>query len=218
MKDRIILDLCGGTGSWSKPYRDAGYDVRLVTLPEQDVRTFVPPEKVHGVLAAPPCTEFAVSGARWWATKDPALLETALAVLDACLRIIADAAPRWWALENPAGGRLPRLRPNLGPPLLRFHPYDYGHPWTKATHIWGAFRPPMKQALRVPEHYGAERWKASICNHLSPTPTRGQRQKMFEAGYIEESWVDTPPSWLTRAALRSITPPGFASAFFRANP
>lgn len=26
---KIILDLCGGTGSWSKPYRDAGYDVRF---------------------------------------------------------------------------------------------------------------------------------------------------------------------------------------------
>ncbi len=30
----IILDLCGGTGSWSKPYKDAGYDVRVITLPE----------------------------------------------------------------------------------------------------------------------------------------------------------------------------------------
>ena len=34
---KIILDLCGGTGSWSKPYKDAGYDVRVITLPE-DVR------------------------------------------------------------------------------------------------------------------------------------------------------------------------------------
>ena len=27
MKDRIILDLCGGTGAWSKPYADAGLSV-----------------------------------------------------------------------------------------------------------------------------------------------------------------------------------------------
>jgi hypothetical protein len=32
-KDKIILDLCGGTGAWSKLYKDAGYDVRLITLP-----------------------------------------------------------------------------------------------------------------------------------------------------------------------------------------
>jgi len=24
---KIILDLCGDTGAWSKPYADAGYDV-----------------------------------------------------------------------------------------------------------------------------------------------------------------------------------------------
>jgi hypothetical protein len=41
--DKIILDLCGGTGSWSKPYRDAGYDVRLITLPEYDVFAYEPP-------------------------------------------------------------------------------------------------------------------------------------------------------------------------------
>ena len=58
IRDKIILDLCGGTASWSKPYADAGYDVRLITLPEQDVRDYIPPEDVYGVLAAPPCTEF----------------------------------------------------------------------------------------------------------------------------------------------------------------
>lgn len=36
-KDKIILDLCGGTGSWSKPYRDNGYEVRVATLPDFDV-------------------------------------------------------------------------------------------------------------------------------------------------------------------------------------
>lgn len=56
----VILDLCGGSGSWSRPYVEAGYDVRLVTLPEYDVLTYTPPENVHGILAAPPCTEFSV--------------------------------------------------------------------------------------------------------------------------------------------------------------
>lgn len=41
--NKIILDLCGGTGSWSKPYKEAGYDVRLITLPEYDVLTYDPP-------------------------------------------------------------------------------------------------------------------------------------------------------------------------------
>lgn len=41
--EKIILDLCGGTGSWSKSYRDAGYDVRVVTLPEHNVMEYTPP-------------------------------------------------------------------------------------------------------------------------------------------------------------------------------
>ena len=36
-KDKIILDLCGGTGAWSKPYKDAGYEVHVLTLPECDI-------------------------------------------------------------------------------------------------------------------------------------------------------------------------------------
>lgn len=29
----IILDLCGGSGSWSKPYQDADYDLKSITPP-----------------------------------------------------------------------------------------------------------------------------------------------------------------------------------------
>lgn len=34
---KIIIDLCGGTGSWSAPYKANGYDVRVITLPEYDL-------------------------------------------------------------------------------------------------------------------------------------------------------------------------------------
>jgi hypothetical protein len=49
-KHRIILDLCGGSGAWSKPYREAGYDVRIIDPLEnnQDVRLMVLPEYVAG--------------------------------------------------------------------------------------------------------------------------------------------------------------------------
>lgn len=53
-KPKIILDLCGGTGSWSRFYKAAGYDVRNITLPDFDVLTYKPPENVYGILAAPP--------------------------------------------------------------------------------------------------------------------------------------------------------------------
>ncbi len=62
--DKIILDLCGGTGSWSRYYKAAGYDVRVITLPEYDVLTYVPPDNVYGILAAPPAPSSQSSTAR----------------------------------------------------------------------------------------------------------------------------------------------------------
>jgi len=50
---KLILDLCGGTGAWSLPYKEASYEVINVTLPENDVRNYEPPEDVYGILAAP---------------------------------------------------------------------------------------------------------------------------------------------------------------------
>ena len=35
--NKIILDLCGGTGAWSKPYSENGFDVKVITLPKNDV-------------------------------------------------------------------------------------------------------------------------------------------------------------------------------------
>jgi site-specific DNA-cytosine methylase len=119
--DRIILDLCGGTGSWSQPYREAGYDVRIVDslVNGQDVRLFELPEfPVHGILAAPPCTHLAASGARWWAEKGEDKLFEALSIADACLRLVWACKPVWWALENPVG----RLSRFYGQPKMYFDP------------------------------------------------------------------------------------------------
>lgn len=57
-KNKLILDCCGGTGSWSEPYRKAGYEVINVTLPDYDIREYAPPDNVYGILAAPPYNEF----------------------------------------------------------------------------------------------------------------------------------------------------------------
>ncbi len=46
-RDKIILDLCGGSGAWSQYYKKAGYDVRLITSPGRDVTDYVPPIKKY---------------------------------------------------------------------------------------------------------------------------------------------------------------------------
>jgi hypothetical protein len=165
---RVILDLCGGSGAWSAPYKKAGYDVRLVTLPGSDVRTFQPPARVWGVLAAPPCTEFSLAK-----NGTPRDLVAGLELVLACMRIVATSAPQWWALENPVG----LLGHYLGEPRDVFQPSDFADAWTKRTALWGRFTLPKRRYVR---------------------PTSRMRGK-------------------TKAA-RSVTPSGFAHAFFEANP
>lgn len=135
--ERVVLDLCAGSGSWSEPYRAAGYDVRRVTLPAHDVRDYVPPARVWGVLAAPPCEEFSL--AKNGHARD---FVRGLETVAACLRIImmAQPSPSWWALENPVG----LLSRWLGRPAFVFQPYEFGDPWSKRTAIWGSFTPPRK--------------------------------------------------------------------------
>lgn len=138
---RTILSLCDFTGNWSRPYEEAGYEVFRVDIKHgQDVRTLHRPDvPVHGILAAPPCTHFARSGAQHWASKGEAAVLEGLSIVDACLRLVAICRPSWWALENPIG----RLKDYLGEPAFRFNPCDFGDPWTKRTWLWGHFTPPM---------------------------------------------------------------------------
>jgi len=195
---KIILDLCGGTGSWSANYRESGYDVRLITLPEFDVRTWTGylDLQVHGILAAPPCTVFAISGARW--KRTPEQMIEGLSVVDACLRIIQICKPEWWALENPVG-KLPRW---IGRYRYSFQPFEYGDPWTKRTCIWGEHNQPIKApVLPVGQWTGR-----SDCKGIVDHPE-----------YLPPDWVHKLPPSPNRAKLRSVTPPGFARAFFEAN-
>jgi hypothetical protein len=178
-RPQLILSLCDRTGNWSRPYEEAGYDVLRIDLEHgQDVRLFELPKKpVHGILAAPPCTVFANSGARWPRTDDD--MREGLSVVDACLRIVVATKPLWWVLENPAG----KLSRYLGPPAWTFQPNEYGDPYLKFTCLWGSFCPPVK----------------------APVPaTMGSKMHRL------------PPSE-DRAALRSVTPEGFARAFYEAN-
>jgi site-specific DNA-cytosine methylase len=182
MKQKIILDLCGGTGSWSKPYQEAGYDVRIIDplANGADVRLYkLDSTKVYGILAAPPCTHFAGSGARWWVGKGETALLEGLSVVDACIRIIFIKKPIFWVLENPVG----RLNKYLGKPKMYFNPCDYGDPYTKKTCLWGDFNIPKKNPVDPIE--------GSKMHKLPPSPDRWR--------------------------LRSMTPQGFAKAFFEAN-
>lgn len=219
MRD-IILDLCGGTGSWSMPWKQAGYNVRVVTLPEYDVRDIrlgdgfislrnsryfevIPTSRIYGILAAPPCTEFSVLNCIAEARERDE--EKGMEIVNACLRVIEHCKPVFWALENPRG----HLRKYLGTPRMTFQPWQYGDPWTKATDIWGNYSlpPPLyKKWEDVPK---------------LPLYTRPNRDKPNFAYLHKSAWKDIPQlayhEPTTDAEFRAMTPPGFAKAFFEAN-
>lgn len=200
MNNKIILDLCGGTGSWSEPYKEAGYDVRIITLPEHDVCTYEPPKNVYGILAAPPCTEFSI--AKGSSLRD---FETALQVVDACIKIVwkcrMDGTLRFWALENPRG----YLRQFLGIPKFTFEHwhYDKDAEFVKATDVWGYFNIPKQSNFMKPElEYHARHGK------LYGSPKAPSKYK---------DYLNTLPYLQRRAAIRAITPTGFAQAFYNKN-
>lgn len=211
MSRKIILDLCGGFGGWSKPYAEDPEGRYLVVVVDPLAETegrrntitlrmtaqqfsaeyvnrdgTVAGERVHGVLAHPPCTDFAVSGARWWKGKaeaEPERLAGFVDIVETCLRIVEKVKPKFWAMENPVG-RMGRVT-SAGKWSYTFQPYEYGADYSKRTCIWG--------------------------NTTKPVPTtpdnvpvnRGKLHKL-------------PPS-ADRWRIRSLTPEGFALAFFNAN-
>lgn len=211
---KVILDLCGGTGSWAKPYKDAGFDVRTITLPDHDVLNWradtlitepIQRGGVYGILAAPPCTMFSHARTKAVAPRD---LKGAMDIVRACLEIVAECqyntdtgrkitSLKFWALENPWQGLLPKF---LGRPAFIFDPYEFGDGYKKRTAIWGNFNDPIK----------------------SPGPMTGAKgrnhEKLTKFDYLKTK--DIYPEYYgiyDRTVRRSITPPGFAKAFYEAN-
>ena len=156
-----ILSLFDYSGNWALPYAENGHNVILWDIKHttdlfqyfsnvNDACTdyfyehiFDNFESVDGILAAPPCTDFAVSGAQYWKQKDEnGQTKKSLELVYQVLRIVDLCQPQFWAMENPVG-RLTKLIPYLGKPWY-FQPYWYGDPYSKKTGLWGNFNKPEK--------------------------------------------------------------------------
>jgi hypothetical protein len=218
---QTILSLCDFSGNWSLPYIGKGYLVlridpkhkgKLVQMPDggfslglyveeaASSNLSILEEEVHGILAAPPCTDFASSGARTWAEKDlDGRTQKSIRLVEACLAIINRAKPTFWALENPVG-RIAKLIPSLGKPTLIFHPHLYAdwtsnstmEAYTKKTCLWGKFNPNLPRASIEPITIGGK-----------------------VGGYMHLKFGGKSEKTKT---IRSTTPLGFAYAFAEANP
>jgi len=200
INERIILDLCGGTGAWSKPYKDAGYKIINITHPHYDVFKYDEyveyMDNIYGILAAPTCTHFSLARTRG---KTPRDLPDAMKLVNRCLKIIHEHVYNgklmFWALENPLG----YLRQIIGKPYLTFSPNDYGYSYSKKTDIWGYFNLPKKNPRELTED---EIKRNRINNRILPE---------LPKDYI------LPENFRSIQARRSMTSSYFAEAFFKAN-
>ena len=164
--DKIILHLCAKEGSDSKPYRDAGYDVRIIGE-EIGVENYTPPPNVYGIIANPPCTNFSQAKANpKHGVRD---LREGMRLVKECLRIIWECQYRtnwegdwssplkFWAMENPGSGYLKWF---MGNPTFIYRQNEYGGLQTKLTALWGYFnhpkRPILFNTLPVGSHVGGK--------------------------------------------------------------
>lgn len=192
--DKIILHLCAKEGSDSKPYRDAGYDVRIIGE-EIGVENFSPPSNVYGIIANPPCTQFSMLRGT---PKSPRDLREGMRLVKEVLRIIwecqyACTGPcnqppplKFWMLENPSTGFLSWF---LGKPNFVYSQHEYGALHTKRTGLWGYFNHPKRPILS------------------NPLPAGSTLSKCGDTGRHDD-----------KDGRRSHCPINFAMAFFEANP
>ena len=207
---KTIISLCDLTGNMVQPWVDAGYHALLVdpqhgtTRAEGAVTKFagtiedampaigelIRAGDIAAVFGFPPCTDMAVSGARWFEAKraaDKMFQAKAVMVAEQC-RTIGRLAGAPWFVENPVSV----LSSAFGKPQHTFHPADYtayepGDNYTKKTCLWtgGGFIMP------APEK----------------DPTLGD----------PDNRIHMAPPGPERANFRSATPMGFARAVFAAN-
>ena len=207
-----VVSLCDLTGHMVQPWVDAGYHAVLVdpqhvtsgwnvygsiyriagtvedAMPH--IGRLIERRQVAAVFGFPPCTDMAVSGARWFASKreaDPMFQAKAVAVAEQC-RTIGRLSGAPWFVENPVSV-LSRV---FGKPDHWFHPADFtafepGDNYTKRTNLWtgGGF--------------------------VMPAPARDA-----SLGAPDDRIHKAPPG-PDRENFRSATPLGFARAVFAAN-
>ena len=114
-------------------------------------------QDVYAVLAACPCTDFAVSGARHFAAKDQdGRTQRSIDLVMQTLNTIEYFKPAVWALENPVG-RIEKLT-GLPPWRMSFDPNHFGDPYTKKTLLWGRFNGQLPLAPVEPTQ-GSKMWK-----------------------------------------------------------
>ena len=163
-----VLIACEYSGRVRDAFTERGHNaVSVDYLPsetegkhiEGDVLDVIKSQKWDLMIAFPPCTHLAVSGARWFKEKQDGRQQQALQFV----RDLMDAPIESIAIENPVSIISSRIRK----PDQIIQPWEFGHGETKKTCIWLKNLPPLmptkivtgreQRVWKMPP--SADRWK-----------------------------------------------------------
>ncbi len=130
------------------------------------------------MVAHPPCTHLAVSGARWFTNKRQEQAEALEFV-----RLLLDAPIDRIALENPVSIISSRIRR----PDQIVQPWQYGHGETKATCLWLKNLPPLQPTDIV-------EGREPVIHRMPPGPDRWKLRSLTYQGIADamaDQWGNT---------------------------
>lgn len=137
------------------------------------------------IIAHPPCTDLAVSGARWFPEK--ILDGRQQASIDFFMAFVKADCPRI-AIENPIGIMSTKYRK----PDQIIHPWWFGHPEEKSTCLWLKGLPKLIPTNNVKEKMlKLPKKQRERLHYLPPSPDRAKiRSKTFPgiAEAMAEQW------------------------------
>ena len=206
--NNLLISLFDYTGNASRPYKEAGWDVVQIDIKlGTDILTWNPikalglynkPLPVTGIIAMIPCTDYALSGAKHFKKKDldgrTAESQKLVERTRQIIQIFADyKALKFWQVENPMS-RIHKLNSWLGNPVLKFDPCDY------------AGYDPIPDNSR----YNKKTWLWEDFN----IP---EKRRIEPITKDNPGWKNLGGKSERTKELRSITPLGFAYAFYEAN-
>jgi len=123
------------------------------------------------MIAHPPCTYLSRAGARW--RKESGREELTVEALQFVLTL-ADAPISYIAIENPIG----RLNQLWRYPDQTIQPYQFGHPFSKATCLWLKNLPQLKPTNTLTD------WKPLLPSNVGAGKRLGQKSSK---GYVHNA-------------------------------
>lgn len=161
-----VLVACEFSGIVREEFRKLGHDAWSCDLldteiPGQHIKDDVLKHLENGwdlMIAHPPCTYLAISGARWWKNRQQEQKEAI-----EFFKVLYQSSIEKIAIENPIG----IISTVYRKPDQIIQPYQFGHGETKATCLWLKNLPLLVPTNivegRIPRvHYeapGKDRWK-----------------------------------------------------------